>query len=121
MKSIEVVIAGRSFPLKVTEEEEALVLQVIEEINEKVHNLQNIYLQKDKQDCLSILQVIEEINEKVHNLQNIYLQKDKQDCLSMALLTYALETAKLKNDLAGLNELREVSDQIENSILRITL
>ncbi|HLF63069.1 MAG TPA: cell division protein ZapA [Saprospiraceae bacterium] len=92
MKSIEVVIAGRSFPLKVTEEEEALVLQVIEEINEKVHNL-----------------------------QNIYLQKDKQDCLSMALLTYALETAKLKNDLAGLNELREVSDQIENSILRITL
>jgi len=92
MKSIEVVIAGRSFPLKVTEEEEALILQVIEEINEKVHNL-----------------------------QNIYLQKDKQDCLSMALLTYALETAKLKNDLAGLNELREVSDQIENSILRITL
>jgi cell division protein ZapA len=92
MKSIEVMIAGRSFPLKVTEEEEAIVLQVTEEINEKVQNL-----------------------------QSTYLQKDKQDCLSMALLTYALETAKLKRELAGLNELREISDQIENSIHRITL
>lgn len=92
MKSIEVMIAGRAFPLKVTEEEEAIVLQVTEEINEKVQNL-----------------------------QSTYLQKDKQDCLSMALLTYALETAKLKRELAGLNELREISDQIENSIHRITL
>lgn len=92
MKSIEVMIAGRAFPLKVTEEEAAIVLQVTEEINEKIRNL-----------------------------QNTYLQKDKQDCLSMALLTYALETAKLKHELSGLHELREISDQLENSILRITL
>lgn len=92
MKSIEVMIAGRAFPLKVTEEEAAIVLQVTEEINEKIRNL-----------------------------QNTYLQKDKQDCLSMALLTYALETAKLKHELSGLQELREISDQLENSILRITL
>ena len=92
MKSIEVMIAGRSFPLKVTAEEEATVLQVAEEINEKVINL-----------------------------QNTYLQKDKQDCLSMALLTYALESAKLKNDLAAMDELGEVSDRIESSLLQITL
>jgi len=90
MKSIDVMIAGRSFPLKVTQEEESLVLQVTDEINEKIRNL-----------------------------QNIYLQKDKQDCLSMALLTYAMESAKLKRDLNGIEELRELSDQIESSILRI--
>lgn len=92
MKSIEVMIAGRSFPLKVTEDEEAMITEVAEDINEKVRNL-----------------------------QNTYLQKDKQDCLSMALLTYALETAKLNNKLAELNELQQVADQIESSILRITL
>lgn len=92
MKSIEVLIAGRSFPLKVTQEEESMVMQITDEINEKVRNL-----------------------------QNTYLQKDKQDCLSMALLTYAMETAKLKRELAGLDELREISDQIENSILRIVV
>ena len=92
MKSIEVMIAGRSFPLKVTEDEEAIIMEVAEEINEKVRNL-----------------------------QNTYLQKDKQDCLSMALLTYALETAKLKNALTELDELNQVADQIESSILRITL
>jgi cell division protein ZapA len=92
MKSIEVMIAGRSFPLKVTEDEETIIMEVAEGINEKVRNL-----------------------------QNTYLQKDKQDCLSMALLTYALETAKLKHNTADLNELREVADQIEDSILRITL
>lgn len=92
MKSIEVMIAGRSFPLKVTQEEESMVMQITDEINEKVRNL-----------------------------QNTYLQKDKQDCLSMALLTYAMESAKLKRELAGLDELREISDQIENSILRIVV
>ena len=92
MKSIEVMIGGRSYPLKVTEDEETLVLQLANEINEKVRNL-----------------------------QNTYLQKDKQDCLSMALLTYAMETARLKNDLTGVHELREISEQIENSILRIAI
>jgi cell division protein ZapA len=90
MKSIDVMIGGRTYPLKVTEEEETLVLQVAHEINEKVRNL-----------------------------QNTYLQKDKQDCLSMALLTYAVETARLKNESSDLQELREISEQIENSILRI--
>lgn len=92
MKSIEVQIAGRPFPLKVTDEEEGLVLQVTDEINEKVRNL-----------------------------QNTYLQKDKQDCLSMALLTYAVENAKLRHDLAALEQLREVADQIDDTLLRITL
>ncbi len=92
MKSIEVTISGRSFPLKVTEQEESLVVQVIDEINDKVRNL-----------------------------QATYHQKDKQDCLSMALLTYAVENAKLKQDLAAFGALQEITDQIEHSIHQIAL
>ena len=92
MKSVDVTIAGRAYPLKVTEDEESMVLRVTEEINEKVRNL-----------------------------QKTYQQKDKQDCLSMALLTYAAENAKLKRDLESTKELREVTDQIEQSILSIAL
>jgi len=92
MKSVDVTIAGRAYPLKVTEEEESMVLQVTEELNEKVRNL-----------------------------QKTYLQKDKQDCLSMALLTYAVENAKLKRDLDGMKVLREVTEKIEKSILSIAI
>ena len=92
MKSIDVTIAGRAYPLKVTDEEESMVLRVTEEINEKVRNL-----------------------------QKTYQQKDKQDCLSMALLTYAVETAKLKNDLESVKALGEVTERIEKSILSIAI
>ena len=92
MKSIEVTIAGRAFPLKVTEAEEPLVLQVTKEINEKMRNL-----------------------------QGTYHQKDKQDCLSMALLTYAVENAKFKQDLTGMKSLRDITDQIEHTIHGIAL
>lgn len=92
MKSIEVTIGGRAFPLKVTEEEESMVMQVARQINEKLRNL-----------------------------QSTYHQKDKQDCLSMALLTYAVENAKLKQENGDLDALKEAADQIERSILRIAI
>jgi cell division protein ZapA len=92
MKSIDVTIAGRAFPLKVTDEEESMVLRVTDEINDKVRNL-----------------------------QKTYQQKDKQDCLSMALLTYAVENAKLKGDQSSMKALKEVTEQIEQSILKIAL
>jgi cell division protein ZapA len=92
MKSIVVTIAGRAFPLKVTDEEESMVLRVTDEINDKVRNL-----------------------------QKTYQQKDKQDCLSMALLTYAVENAKLKGDQSSMKALKEVTEQIEQSILKIAL
>jgi cell division protein ZapA len=92
MKSIDVTIAGRAFPLKVTDEEESMVLRVTDEINDKVRNL-----------------------------QKTYQQKDKQDCLSMALLTYAVENAKLKGDRSSMKALKEVTEQIEQSILKIAL
>ncbi len=73
MKSIEVVIGGRKYPVKVTEDEEQ-----------------------------ALLAAIEEIEQKLRDFQQMYRGKDKQDYLSMALLTYALETIKGKrNDEAS--------------------
>ncbi len=69
MKSIEVVIGGRKYPVKVTEDEEQ-----------------------------ALLAAIEEIEQKLRDFQQMYRGKDKQDYLSMALLTYALETIKGKRD-----------------------
>ena len=63
------MIAGRSYPVKVTEDEEGLVRKVVQEINEKIKKF-----------------------------QVTYQQRDKQDCLSMALLTYAVEYFKKRNN-----------------------
>ena len=63
--NITVVIAERSYPLKVK-----------------------------KEDVKKIRGIVEEINSKVNNFQKTYSRKDKQDCLSMALLTYAVDLHK---------------------------
>ena len=63
--NITVVIAERSYPLKVKEE-----------------------------DVNRIRGIVEEINDKVNNFQKTYSRKDKQDYLSMALLTYAVDLHK---------------------------
>lgn len=67
LKSITVVIAGRPYPLKVAEGEEAAVRKAAKEINDRV-------------DGFSLA----------------YTDQDKQDCLSMAILTYAVELQKLQ-------------------------
>lgn len=90
MERVEVTIAGRSFPLKVTEEEQALVLQVAEEINQKVRDF-----------------------------QKTYRNKDRQDCLSMALLTYALEYTKVKGQTDVLDQIKAKSADIQAALDRI--
>ncbi|MDX1476225.1 MAG: cell division protein ZapA [Saprospiraceae bacterium] len=84
MKRIEVTIAGRPFPLKVEENEETLVMQVVDEINQKVRDF-----------------------------QKTYRNKDRQDCLSMALLTYAIEYNKVKGQDNVLAEIKAKSASIQ--------
>ena len=83
MKSIEVSIAGRPYPVKVTSEEEQMVLEIAKEINQKVSEF-----------------------------QRTFRGKDKQDYLSMALLTYALEGSKSKVDKSGMDDIRQKLDSI---------
>ena len=65
--SINVHISGRSYPLKVKET-----------------------------DAEVIKRIAEQVNEKITFFQRTYANRDKQDCLSMALLTYAVDYHRLK-------------------------
>ena len=87
---MQVMIAGRTYPLKVKE-----------------------------QDMDAIKHVVEEINEKVKDFQLTYINKDKQDCLAMALLTYAVELHKAKLYEATPHQISRKVDHLENLIENI--
>jgi cell division protein ZapA len=90
LKSMQVMIAGRTYPLKVK-----------------------------AQDMEAIKQVVEEINEKIKDFQLTYINKDKQDCLAMALLTYAVELHKVKFSDTTPHQISRKVDHLENLIENI--
>lgn len=51
-RTITVVIAGRPYPLRVKESDEAGLRQMVAEINAKFNEFQVNYTNRDKQDCL---------------------------------------------------------------------
>ena len=53
-ESIKVVVAGRTYPLMVTEVEKSRVMQAAEEINRSIKLLQENYAVKDTQDLLAM-------------------------------------------------------------------
>ena len=52
--SLKVLIAGRSYPLTVQQEEEHIVLQAAKMINDKIKEFEKNYSVRDKQDLLSM-------------------------------------------------------------------
>ena len=52
--SLKIVIAGRSYPLTVKEEEQEKVLKAAEDINKGIKMLQENYAVKDLQDLLAM-------------------------------------------------------------------
>jgi cell division protein ZapA (FtsZ GTPase activity inhibitor) len=54
IKSIQVMIAGRAYPLKVKAEDESKIRSVVDEINEKIKGFHMTYINRDKQDCLAM-------------------------------------------------------------------
>lgn len=52
LKTIKVTIAGRTFPVKVDDQEETVVKDLEQELNNKVLELQNMYPGRDKLDCV---------------------------------------------------------------------
>lgn len=51
-RTITVVIAGRPYPLRVKESDEASLRRMVAEINAKFNEFQVNYGNRDKQDCL---------------------------------------------------------------------
>jgi len=52
--SIKVIVAGRTYPLTVNENEEAIIMKAAEEINKSIKALQDSYAVKDMQDLLAM-------------------------------------------------------------------
>ena len=52
--SLKVIVAGRTYPLSVSEEEQDRVLKAAEDINKSIKLLQDNYAVKDMQDLLAM-------------------------------------------------------------------
>lgn len=70
MKSVNVSISGRNYPVRISDGEEEYIKSVVDNINDEIREL-----------------------------QLKYTSKDKQDCLTMALLMYAMRLKKSEDDL----------------------
>jgi NRPS condensation-like uncharacterized protein len=87
MNRVEAIIAGRTIPLKVSEEEEGYVRQAIDDINARIRQY-----------------------------QTEYANKDIQDCILMALLTYGVDYHKVQSrilDEASVNTLIDIRDHLQ--------
>ncbi len=84
------MIEGRTYPLKVNEE-----------------------------DAASMLKIVEEVNESLKSLHVSYPQKDRQDCMAMALLTYAVKLYESRADSLSpdIQEKLEVMDRLLDDVM----
>ena len=82
---ITVIIAARPYPLKVSKRDEGMIRKIVKEINEKVNKF-----------------------------QLTYTNKDKQDCLAMALLSYAVDLQKSKENTSDNSLLSTQLTHLEN-------
>lgn len=78
-KKINVVIAGRSFPVKVTEEEEKSVRNIEKDINGKVREFQQKYTDKDKLDLVIMVLLTKAFElDKIQSLEDEIIQAHAQ-------------------------------------------
>ena len=62
LKKLNVVIAGRSFPLKVTKDEERILPLIEKDLNDQIRKMQMTYTDRDMQDCLSMVLLTQAIS-----------------------------------------------------------
>ena len=89
-KKINVVVAGRSFPVKVTIEEEK-----------------------------SVRNIEKEINSKIREYQLKYADKDKLDLVIMVLLTQAFELEEFRNTQPDLTQLHSQIDTLDSTLEKL--
>jgi cell division protein ZapA (FtsZ GTPase activity inhibitor) len=85
LKTVNIVVAGRTFPIKVTLSEESTVRLLETDLNRKISEFQSTYPMRDKLDCviMTMLTYIDDLNksllpvdyealaEKIENIQTI--------------------------------------------------
>ncbi len=88
--NITVLIAGRPYPLKIKASDEQTIRTLVKEINNKVNSFQQTYTQKDKQDCLSMAVLTYAVElQKARQQKTDTILSEKMDSIS-ALLDAAL-------------------------------
>ncbi|HAV28331.1 MAG TPA: cell division protein ZapA [Saprospirales bacterium] len=76
---ISVVIAGRSFPMKITEEEETSVRSIEKDINSQVTEFQQKYTDKDKLDLVIMVLLTKAFElDKIQSLEDDITQAHAQ-------------------------------------------
>ena len=72
--TIGIVIADRTYPLKIEKGDEKLVRQCVKQLNDKLAEFQGIYAGKDKQDFLAmsaLMNLVESVKNNSDLQQNI--------------------------------------------------
>lgn len=78
-KKINVVVAGRSFPVKVTEEEEKSVRNIEKDINSKIQEYRKKYTDKDKLDLVIMVLLTQAFElDKIQSLKDDISQAHAQ-------------------------------------------
>lgn len=82
--SMKVVVAGRTYPLSVNEEEQDKVQKAADDINKSIKILQDNYAVKDMQDLLAMtaLQLASKSDNKPANENDSQVLKDIEDKLA---------------------------------------
>lgn len=62
LKKLTIVIAGRSFPVKVNNEEELILPAIEKNLNDQIRQMQLSYADRDMQDCLTMVLLTQAIS-----------------------------------------------------------
>ena len=85
LKKLTIVIAGRSYPVRVSKEEERILPAIEKNLNDQIRQIQLSYSDLDIQDCLSMVLLTEAIS--THNQESSILPElsAKVDNLNLAI------------------------------------
>jgi cell division protein ZapA (FtsZ GTPase activity inhibitor) len=85
LKKLTIVIAGRSFPVKVTKEEALILPNIEKNLNDQIRQIQLSYVDRDIQDCLSMVLLTQAIS--AHNENAVITPEitDKVDGLNLEI------------------------------------
>lgn len=85
LKKLTIVIAGRSFPVKVTKEEALILPKLEKDLNDQIRQIQLSYVDRDIQDCLSMVLLTQAIS--AHNGDALIIPEitDKVDKLNLEI------------------------------------
>ena len=93
--SLKVLIAGRTYPLIVSKEEEQSVLEVAKIINEKIKEFEQNYSVRDKQDLLAMCALNLLTNKHKTSEKSLELDKEQISQLDLFITDYLQKESTL--------------------------